>query len=219
MINMVEFFNILDEYNDNMDDFDQIYDMSNLTSYLYDYGYKDDEINDLSNINIIDIDNFDINDDYFWRNEYNGYLCSGSAEEVYNILLLPYSQKNNKINITEDELKATHQNIYRYELIINGTNYGFFNGIQYLWEKKKIDNKVMKKLNTYFSQMAVIPYTIITQTNKKCYFTEKGYQHYQFAFESIFKDIKKYCDIKLHIMDAATIKKKIEYMDEYQIVF
>lgn len=215
-MDIIKFYDMLHKYNSDIDEFDQIYHMSDLYDYLLNFGYTEEEINDLNNIDIIDENeyNFNINDEYFWKNQYNGYLYSGSAEEVYNILLLPYSQKDNFHN-DKNKLENNKQNIYRYELVINGKHYGLFNGIQYLWEQKKIDNNIMKKLNTYFSEMPVF----VTKNDQKCYFTEKGYKHYQFAFSNIFKDIQKYCEIKLYTTNTSAINKKIDYIDEYQIVF
>lgn len=209
MAHLINYMEEIDKYNENQDYFYQILPMEELNNYLIEYGYED--YFSLSDIDIIDPEKFSKRDKFFWQNYTTGYLHSGSAKEAYHILI-----KNNEV-VDEDDVNE-NEKLYRYEIIINNRTYGFIRGVDKLIELNLASPKLIRKINTCFSEMNA-PFNDSMQ-NAKYYFTEYGFQHFQFAFKIIIPLLKKVCDdVKLIIINKNDIKKDaIKYIDKYQIV-
>ena len=205
MQRLINYEEEIDKYNDSQNDyFYQIYPMSELDYYLSEYGYTDEDFN----IDIIDDNNFSDSDDYFWLNYQNGYLYSGSAKEVYHILI--------KNDIDMIDIDTNNEKFYRYEIVINNKSYGFIQGIDTLLELNLISQSIARKINSYFSELKVPPANIMND-NTKNYFTEQGFKHFQFAFKIIIPELEKVCKVNLLTLNKNDVKDKIKYRDDYQI--
>lgn len=233
MKRLINYVTKIKEYNNACtDEFNQIYSMNELFDFLIDYGYEEDEINQYfennnnSLINIIDNNNFHLADDYFWLNQNNGYLYSGSAKDAYNIVVTDENINESANNDDDNEEENIEPNIvyqnafpaYRFELIINSQHFGLLQGIDELINKKLITKQFANKVDKAFSFLPVPEMNIYKNKTSKAYFTKLGLEHFEFILIDIKSKLKNVCTLTLIIKEKLNNTEKILYQDKYQII-
>lgn len=231
MKRLINYITKIQEYNDICtDEFSQIHSMNELFDFLIDYGYEEDEINqyfesnDNNSINIINSNNFHLIDDYFWLNQNNGYLYSGSAKDAYNIVVTDknvnesVNDDNNGESIKSDMVHQDIFPIYRFELIINSQHFGLLQGINELINNKLITERFANKVDKAFSFLPVPEMNIYKNKISKAYFTKLGLEHFEFILTDIKLKLKNVCALNLIIKKKLSDNEKILYHDKYQIV-
>jgi hypothetical protein len=192
----------VDNYNDSVDEEYQIYNMYELNDVLIDYGYDEYELDDLYSLDEIDSRYFDTNDDYFWKAS-NGYYYSGDKSDVLDMI--------------GDETDAENGNtFYRYVVNIDGTDYGFIRAIDVLIKNDvlKANSKDVQKINSILTNMTV-PELRRFKDNSKCYFTEKGKQHYNGVIKKISDIISKY---GYEVEEQSKELDNYDQVDDYQVI-
>ena len=231
MKRLINYVAKIQEYNNTcIDEFSQIYSMNELFDFLINYGYEEDEINQYlesngnNSINIINSNDFDSTDDYFWLNQNNGYLYSGSAKDAYNIVVTDKNvnkSTNDDNNEESIESDIVHQDIfpvYRFELIINSQHFGLLQGIDELINKELITERFANKVDKAFSFLPVPEMNIYKNKISKAYFTKLGLEHFEFILTDIKLKLKNVCTLNLIIKKKLNDNEKILYQDEYQVI-
>ena len=188
----------IEKYNEENDE--KIYHMYELNDFLYDEGYSEEEIEE--GLNIFNND-FDYNDEYFWKNRQNGYLYSGNLNDTYYTMVY-------RDNATNDST------LYRYVIEIDGKDYGFLHAIDKLVEKGILNynDPAVKKSNVLFSSLETPPYMLSQKGSH--WFTSKGNERYKYAIDNISKLLSEK-DIKVKQLTRQVDDKVIE-IDDYQAI-
>ena len=230
----MNYHELINKYNEEVDEDEAIYNMDELYNYLIDYGYEEDEIDNCFDDtslfyttmdDLFERDKFNINDEYFWQDNNSGYLYSGSAEVAYasvignnNIFTDDDISSNDNDEKDDAEYGDIDQHAYRIEININGQNYGFLKGIDVLIESGKIseDDEIINLAHALFSKLPRTNSHLLPKESR-FYFTEFGYQRFKQAIDIMIKRFKS-IDVECNIIETTIPSEEIVWQDKYQLV-